>query len=391
MIKNFKNNTKIKLISMLSSLVLWLYVMAVVDPEETKLFEGIPITINDMNELKDKDLIIYPEVDLTTDISVSGKLSKLQKVNADNIHISGQINNPMEGKNQTYLKANTPGQVTHEIKNNIVIVNLEKVVSEKKTIEIQLKGKSISNVHSVTVQDDLESITISGPRTKVNEVKNIVGVVDVGNNINDFSTNIKLIPIDKDEKEVEDVELEYPSVSVNLELLKEKNVPIKLNLEEENTDINLKDYTLNPLNITIKGRKEEIDKIDYIETELVSINDFSSSMSRDIGLIIPDEISSDIKYISVKLNTAKLVKESFEYNKDEIDVKNNNDNLININIPDNIEVNIEYLDSIGIISKSDIVLYIDLSQEIGKDGKYDIKYDTKYDLKNISVNPNKTK
>ena len=36
---NLKKNTKIKLISFLSAVVLWMYVMAIVDPEDTKLFE----------------------------------------------------------------------------------------------------------------------------------------------------------------------------------------------------------------------------------------------------------------------------------------------------------------------------------------------------------------
>ena len=392
MIENFKNNTKIKLISLLSSLVLWLYVMAFVDPEETKLFEGMPIIIKNMSELRDKDLVIYPELDLTTDISVSGKLSKLQKVKRDNIHISGEINNPMEGKNDIYLKADTPGQVTNEFKNNIVIVNLEKLVSEKKTIEIQLEGKSIANVHSVMIENDIDSINVSGPRTKVNEVEKIVGVVDVGANTSDFSNSITLIPIDKEGNEVEDIELEYPSVTVNVGLLKEKKVPIKLKLEgKENIENNLKDYTLNPVTIMIKGKKDKIDKVDYIETEAVNVNDFISSTSKDIGLIIPDGISSDVKYISVKLNTVKLTKESFEYTKEEIDIRNNDDNidLTTINIPNSIGVTIEYLENIGVVTKSDIVLYIDLSQELSEDGKYDIKYDTEYELKNIIIKPDK--
>ena len=38
MINKLKNNSKIKIISLLSAMVLWMYVMAIVDPEETKLF-----------------------------------------------------------------------------------------------------------------------------------------------------------------------------------------------------------------------------------------------------------------------------------------------------------------------------------------------------------------
>ena len=64
MINKFKENSKIKIISLLSAIVLWTYVMAIVDPEETKLFEDIPVTITNKNELNEKNLVIYPEKNL---------------------------------------------------------------------------------------------------------------------------------------------------------------------------------------------------------------------------------------------------------------------------------------------------------------------------------------
>ena len=85
MINKLKNNSKIKIISLLSAMVLWMYVMAIVDPEETKLFENIPVTITNKNELNERDLVIYPEQDLTTNIYVTGKLSNLKKVTKDDI------------------------------------------------------------------------------------------------------------------------------------------------------------------------------------------------------------------------------------------------------------------------------------------------------------------
>ncbi|CEH35954.1 CdaR family protein [Romboutsia lituseburensis] len=393
MIERFKTNTKIKLISLLSAVVLWLYVMAVVDPEETKLFEGMPVTISNMDELRDKDLVIYPKIDLTTDISVSGKLSKLQKVNKDNIHIYGQINNPMEGSNDIYLRANTPGQVTHEIRNNILIVNLEKIVSEQKPIDIQAEGKHKSNVARATVDKGIDSIGVSGPRSQVKLVDKIVGVVDVGSNTNDFTAQIKLFPVDKDGNEVKDVELEKSSVTVNVELLKEKTVPIQIKFtQDSNPDIKLKDYTLSQESIVIKGKKDVVDKIDYIETEPLNINDIANSTSKDLGLSIPEGISTDTKYITIKLKTVKTIKESFVYTKPEIQIRNKTEDIdiSKIDIPDNINVNIEYLENIGTITKEDIVLYIDVSQDISETQKYDIKYETESDIKNVVITPDKT-
>ena len=93
MINKLKYNSKIKIISLLSAMVLWMYVMAIVDPEETKLFENIPVTITNKNELNERDLVIYPEQDLTTNIYVTGKLSNLKKVTKDDIR---QLSKDME-------------------------------------------------------------------------------------------------------------------------------------------------------------------------------------------------------------------------------------------------------------------------------------------------------
>ena len=101
-----KNNTKIKLISLLSAIVLWIYVMAIVDPEDSRLFENVPVVVTNIEELAENDLIVYPESDLVADINIKGKLSDVQKITVDDIHIYGTINNPMEGNNKLSLKVN---------------------------------------------------------------------------------------------------------------------------------------------------------------------------------------------------------------------------------------------------------------------------------------------
>lgn len=385
MIGKFKNNTKIKIISLLSALVLWLYVMEVVDPDETKLFENIPVTITNMNELKENDLVIYPNTEITSDINFSGKLSKLKKIKKENIHIDGQIKNPIEGKNEIYLTASAPGQITHDIKDNLQIVTLEKLVTEKKAVEIKVQDKSKID----QISKDKKNISVSGPRSLVKEVKNVVGILDVGSNTNDFSNQVSLMPVDKKGNEVVGVELEQSSIAVNVTLLEEKKVPIKIKFNEE---INLKDYTLSQESVTIKGKKDVVDKTESIETQSVDINEVANGISKDIYLNLPEGLEAETKYITIKLNTINIIKENFEYIPQDIEIRNNESNIdtSTLKIPANINVSIEYLENMGTIKKSDIVLYIDLKQEVGEGDKYDIKYDVKYNLKNIVVNPSKT-
>ena len=68
MIERLHKNTKIKIISLLSAIVLWMYVMAVVDPEDTKLYENIPITITNLNEIKDLGLVVNTDHNLVTSV-----------------------------------------------------------------------------------------------------------------------------------------------------------------------------------------------------------------------------------------------------------------------------------------------------------------------------------
>lgn len=386
MMNKFKHNYKIKIISLLSAMVLWTYVMAIVDPEETKLFENIPVTITNINELNEKNLIIYPEKDLTTDIYVTGKLSNIKKVSKDDISVYGQINSPMEGKNQIYLKVSTSQRISYDFKNSVMIVTLEKLVNENKNININISGNGKNDVDSITLEDNINKIMVSGPRTLVDKVKNIVGTVNVDNNLSDFSQSIKLEPVDYKGKVVEGVKLEKNSISANVTLLTEKVVPIKLNLSNNiESDIN---YEISQDTVTIKGKKDIVDSIEYIESQPIDLSQLSSEIDKDVYLQIPNGIAVDTKFITIKKVSEENTISEYIYTPEEIDIRNNINNIdrSTIKIPDKINVSIEYLQSEGLINKDDIKLYIDLN-ELSSDNTCKIKYESKYDIEKINIEP----
>ena len=386
MITELKDNFKIKIISLLSAMVLWTYVMAIVDPEETKLFENIPVTITNINELNEKNLIIYPEKDLTTDIYVTGKLSNIKKVSKDDISVYGQINSPMEGKNQIYLKVSTSQRISYDFKNSVMIVTLEKLVNENKNININISGNGKNDVDSITLEDNINKIMVSGPRTLVDKVKNIVGTVNVDNNLSDFSQSIKLEPVDYKGKVVEGVKLEKNSISANVTLLAEKVVPIKLNLSNNiESDIN---YEISQNTVTIKGKKDIVDSIEYIESQPIDLSQLSPEIDKDVYLQIPNGIAVDKKFITIKKVSEENTISEYIYMPEDIDIRNNINNIdrSTIKIPDKINVSIEYLQSEGLINKDDIKLYIDLN-ELSSDNTCKIKYESKYDIEKINIEP----
>lgn len=387
MINKLKYNSKIKIISLLSAMVLWMYVMAIVDPEETKLFENIPVTITNKNELNERDLVIYPEQDLTTNIYVTGKLSNLKKVTKDDINVYGQINNPLEGNNEIYLKVSTSQRVNYDFKNPVMIVTLEKIISEDKSIKVDITGSGKNNVDNIMLQDNIDKVSISGPRSLVNKVKRVVGTVKVSGESNNFSQSIKLEPVDANGKVVEGIELEKDSVNVNITLLTQKTVPITLKLSDNSeSGVN---YTMSQNTVTIKGKKDIVDSINDIETQPVKLSEILPGTSKDIYLQVPSGITIETKYITINKNSEENTLEEYTYTAKDIEIRNNTENIdkSKIKIPNSINVSIEYLQSIGSINKDDIKLYIDLNEVSLEDNTCKIKYESIYEIEKINIDP----
>ena len=387
MINKLKNNSKIKIISLLSAMVLWMYVMAIVDPEETKLFENIPVTITNKNELNERDLVIYPEQDLTTNIYVTGKLSNLKKVTKDDINVYGQINNPLEGNNEIYLKVSTSQRVNYDFKNPVMIVTLEKIISEDKSIKVDITGSGKNNVDNIMLQDNIDKVSISGPRSLVNKVKRVVGTVKVSGESNNFSQSIKLEPVDANGKVVEGIELEKDSVNVNITLLTQKTVPITLKLSDNSeSGVN---YTMSQNTVTIKGKKDIVDSINDIETQPVKLSEILPGTSKDIYLQVPSGITIETKYITIKKNSEENAVAEYTYTAENIEIRNNTENIdkSKIKIPNSINVSIEYLQSEGSINKDDIKLYIDLNEVSLEDNTCKIKYESIYEIEKINIDP----
>ncbi|MEG1285263.1 MAG: CdaR family protein [Romboutsia sp.] len=388
MIDKMKNNTKIKLISLLSSIVLWLYVMAIVDPQETKVIENLPISINNMNELKDRDLVLTPGIELTTSIYITGKLSNLQKVKPEDIHVYGQIQEPIEGNNEMYLKASISGIVTYEFKTNRINISLDKLIEEKRSIDINIEGTQKDTILD-SIRPEIDSIKVSGPRTLVNQVQKVVGNLDLKNAEDDFVTNLKLIPVDEDGKQVVGVELSNSQVNVDVKLLKQKTVPIQVKLQE-NSEIldDIAKCKLSKNTITIKGKKDVIDKIDLINTQPIDIKALIESDIKEILLDIPQDVIAEYKSVSIQIDGIENITNEFVYSSEELQIKNNEKNLdvSKLDIPSEIRLNLEYTPEISNLTKNDIVIYVDLS-EIPSENGYTIKYESKYEFKSISINP----
>lgn len=379
-----KNNTKIKLISLLSAIVLWIYVMAIVDPEDTRLFENVPVVVTNIEELAENDLIVYPESDLVADINIKGKLSDVQKITVDDIHIYGTINNPMEGNNKLSLKVNITKQVSYEFKTDFIVVRLEKLLYDEKDIKPEIIGKYKDDVDTVSLSQD--TVEISGPRILIDQVDHVKASIKVDDNSkNMLNQKVKLMAVNNVGKEVKGISLSVKNINAEIKLLEEKEVPINIQLKDNTVDISK--YEITPSMVTIRGKKDVLDNIDYINTKKLDIA--SIGPLTKVELEVPEGIAIKDNNISIKLKESESSQQRLIYDSNDVELKNNYDKIdaSKLNIPDNINVEVELNDGESKIDKSDIKLYIDLSEGYEEGKKYNIKYATDKNVKSIIIIP----
>ena len=388
MIERLHKNTKIKIISLLSAIVLWMYVMAVVDPEDTKLYENIPITITNLNEIKDLGLVVDPDDNLVTSVYIKGKLSDLQKISANNIDVYGTVSNPIEGQNQLYLRASVNDKVTTEFKSDTIVINLEKSIEEEKNITVNITGVYKDNVDKVDL--DKTKVVVSGPRSSVDSVKYVQATFDANKeSVDTKSTELELKALDSEMNEVDHVTLEFNKVTAKVSYFQQKQVKINpIFSSNESNLVQDQDFTIIPSEINIKGKSDVINNIDSINTKIINVDELGTN-NKIVDLDIPDGINADKDSVTIKLiNKNKTKKSTFVYSGDDISLLNNEED-VSINdfeIPDDIIVKIQYDNDSDRISKNDLKLYLDLSEGIVSGTRYAITHND-INVKSITIEP----
>ena len=388
MIERLHKNTKIKIISLLSAIVIWMYVMAVVDPEDTKLYENIPITITNLNEIKDLGLVVDPDDNLVTSVYIKGKLSDLQKISANNIDVYGTVSNPIEGQNQLYLRASVNDKVTTEFKSDTIVINLEKSIEEEKNITVNITGVYKDNVDKVDL--DKTKVVVSGPRSSVDSVKYVQATFDANKeSVDTKSTELELKALDSEMNEVDHVTLEFNKVTAKVSYFQQKQVKINpIFSSNESNLVQDQDFTIIPSEINIKGKSDVINNIDSINTKIINVDELGTN-NKIVDLDIPDGINADKDSVTIKLiNKNKTKNSTFIYSGDDISLLNNEED-VSINdfeIPDDIIVKIQYDNDSDRISKNDLKLYLDLSEGIVSGTRYAITHND-INVKSITIEP----
>lgn len=306
-IKN-KHKTLIpKLISLLLSLGLWIYISNVENPMRTYEIRNIPVELVNLDSLKSSKFAISGNQNFTVDLKLEGPSTDITKVKREDFKIVADMSAYALkiGENTIPVQIiSYPENIT--IKNNGFLgikINLEELVTKKFTIQSKVKLYYKDNIYEMSKRVTPDTVTVEGANSSVGRISSAVIVGEENGISENFekSYNIKLI--DSNGSEVTGVTPDIDNARLSVEVSKGKSVPINLKTTGElNAGLELKGYELSSNYVNITGSGDALSKVQSIDTEVFDISKLEKTGEVNVKLNIPEGVNvpSGTDYIKVK-------------------------------------------------------------------------------------------
>lgn len=317
--KKRSKNIIVKIVSLLCSFGLWLYIYNVDNPTIDNKVTGVPVKINNLETLENSKLALIPDQEFKVTITIEGSATEVYLAKSDSFKLAVDLSSYALRKGENYI----PVEVVDAPKNiNIknpealrVKVMLDEQIQKSFSITEDIK-KSSSNglVMGKAVLNPINA-NVSGPSQYVNIVKSVVARGEAKAADKDISMKVPLIALDEAGRIVKDVKITPSTVDVAIQVRRAKTVGINVVTKGNiNKNLLLKSLEAIPSKAEITGDEIELNKITSIDTEPIDLSLISSSKDIAVKLVVPKNttlLNNNNGMINVKLNIESINQKEF--------------------------------------------------------------------------------
>ncbi len=314
LMKHLTNNIGLKIVSVLFSIVLWLVVVNVADPDGTKSF-SVPVEILNKNVIEEMGKV--PDVLGDTDIAVfyiTGPRSYVEAMNSDDFKVTADLSQvdltkddeaklvPIEITPKKYEKYLTIHKRTVNMQITLEELSEKKFVISPDTAGTPAEGCAIGNVE---VTPNL--LAVSGPESIVSKISKVTATINVEGIASDVSDNVVPVLYDEEGNVISSdlLETNQSIVTIKANILGTKKLTIRCNVTGEPAEgYEYKGIEYAPQTVTVKGESADLNTMNVIPIpeDVIDIQGATSDVETTIditpylaeGISLVDESANQI-------------------------------------------------------------------------------------------------
>lgn len=343
-----KSDLTAKITCILIAIFLWSFVMSEVDPHQTRTYRNVKVTLSNISALERQNLVVMEPQQVTVNIQVSGKKSDLDRFSPSSINANVDLSGYSEGQVRVpvvaTLSSQTSGVSISDVEPREILFSFDRLVTKEMPLRINTTGELAENYVLGDLTSRSQFVLVSGPRTWINHINQVIATVDLSNRITTTTETFATLIVDDEGNEVRGVTKEPNLVDITIPVFRTVALPIELiTINELPANYSVTNINISPSTIRVKGSKD-ITKLQKIETVEVDINKLLDKSAFEVDLNLPEgiELLDPNEKVTIIYNIEETTFKEFRIpvrdlnilnldNKLEID-ENDLDQLVRINL-----------------------------------------------------------
>ena len=359
-----------KILCILAAFVLWLYVMQVESPEYEHEITSVAVVLENESVLhSEAGLSVYSGSGNRINVTVAGKKSIVTKLAADDVkayidlsHVKGA------GRHSLEVSFDLPEDVTLvAVEPATVMVYVDETVSVSLPVSEKLVNFVMESPYELGEIDfEFDTVTVTGPRNKINNLASAVVQLDMEDKRSTFVTSSDILLIDKvgNLADMDYLSLSEQEMNVTVPIYMTRDVPVEVMFMHGLVDPDLIKVTCDPATVELKGDAAKFTDtavlLDKIEIDDSAILTAPYTVIRQITARDGLKINSDSNEVKITVEYDSKIR-TREFSIDKIKINGMKSGLEYTAVDSALLVKLRGLsDEIGKIKATDISAVVDL-------------------------------
>ena len=307
------NNKFLLVLSVIISLVIWIYMSTGTTSDTTLTLSNIPIQIDLSDEARNSGLQIFSGAEQTASVTVTGSRATLGTMSESDVTVTAAANtiNSSGSYSLPVSATKTNPSSNFQITSAVTPSNINVVVDYLRESSFQIQENvvyKVSDGYYASTSLATKSIVISGPQTEISKIDKVSATAEINGTLTDSSTTdaeIVLYDSSGNELSTDLLTMDFDKVKATVSVLPEKTVTVKPTFTNKPSGLEITDdmISVEPSTILLAGNKDILEKTDSVNLEAI---DFSNLKNEKITFdALGIDIPTDCKNIS-NSTTAKV-------------------------------------------------------------------------------------
>lgn len=358
-----------KFVCLALAITTWFFVMDNKNPVLQRTFRDVPVEIIGLAQIENRDLVEESIQGDHVDVTLSGSWRNIVKVSIADLRLSVTLDaSAVKGKQNLTIqrRINFPGVDIVALSREDVEIQLDAIETLSKPLDIKVSGELAKGFELGKAEYKEKEVEVRGASHTLKTVASIQGIVDVQGMTKSEQKFVSLIPVDTEGKPVEGVELFTTNLSVNVNILTSKVVPVVIVDEgEPKTNYRLTEKVPSLEKVTIKGDTALLQGITEVHSKPISVEGEFRPFEGKVELDLPTGVTAIYDGpIIAKMNIQALDRKFFYYQYKNVTLQNKNPDYVYEFDPEkplNLQVR-DILSNIKNVKDTDIKLILDVAE-----------------------------